>query len=488
MNRAKATSAALEPKKNQVSSRPPFCRRLNAFRALSCISVICTHIVGYYELRMPLRSLDFAGHQGVYFFFSLSGYLLGLSLTKEVHKRLNLEESKRRRYQKVQDSTPQVQIHEADAVESSKTSSGLLAILQGWIKRSVLLSVITKYLWNRTWRLFPLYFSIWAILRCFAVPDTKIESLNTEFLLKDILTLRAFPGHFWTMRIEMMFYYYVIPVYTALVYVAFSLLKKGLDAAAKVCFGSIVCALLFTAISHMPLDIDIVRPVRNQFIFINNMPPFCFGIIAALINYALELRQNAKKTQKPTNEIQAQTEQEDDFLTPQSSGIVQKIKSLISPYFYQILFTIVFARILFLNPGVARSFFDPHPQFPDWVRANLHSHWYSIFILLNDTRGGLWKILRPNYESQSTLNHPSWLHKIIYNVGLWSYPIYLIHPLSYFLTSKYFPKTADTLELNIFAIISCFIAGGILDFVIDKMLVTKLIFGKLFAVKKERPS
>jgi peptidoglycan/LPS O-acetylase OafA/YrhL len=485
MNCAKATPAAtLEPKKSQASSRAPFCRRLNAFRALSCISVICTHIVGYYELRMPLRSLDFAGHQGVYFFFSLSGYLLGLSLTKEVHKRLTLEESKKKRYQKVQDGTPQVQIHEANAVESSKVSSGLIASLQRWIQKSVLLSVLTKYLWNRTWRLFPLYFTIWTILRCFAVPDTKIESLDSAVSLKDIFTLRAFPGHFWTMRIEMMFYYYIIPVYTALVYVAFSLLRKGLDAAAKVCFGAIICALLYTAVIHMTLEVDIVRPVRNQFIFINNMPPFCFGIIAALINYALELRINAKKTEKPA-------EGETDFVTqPQGSKlsrVVQKIKSLLSPYLYRILFIIVFGRILFLNPGVARSFFNPQPQFPGWVRANLNSHWYSLFILLNDTRGGLWKILRPKDESQLTLSHPTWIHKIIYNVGLWSYPIYLIHPLSYFLTSKYFPETADTLEINIFAIISCFIAGGILDFVIDKMLVTKLIFGKLFAVKKEQP-
>lgn len=74
----------------------------------------------------------------------------------------------------------------------------------------------------------------------------------------------------------------------------FSLQKKELKAACKVCFFSMMCALLFVAMSNMRLEHDIYYPGKSHK-FTNHLPPFCFGMLAALVNFALEQKFNSQQ-------------------------------------------------------------------------------------------------------------------------------------------------------------------------------------------------
>jgi len=493
---------------DQSVSRTSFCLNLNALRALACISVICTHFVEYYGLKDQFRSLVYGGHMAVYFFFALSGYLLSLSLMKEIRQRLNLEK-RQDRTEPGQDSEGlplRIEIDEGEGIEKSEDQDSEfspqvkaerleladrlrleLCQLRALLKREkqpLVFSVLGKYLWNRTLRLFPLYYGCWCFLKFFARENTHVRSLQARNLWQDIILLKTFPGHLWTMRIEMMYYYYVVPVFIICLCIAFSLQKKGFKLVSTTCFCFMSCVLIFIAINKMNLEEDAMRPVQLFDKFPENLPPFCFGMLAALVNFALEQEfnsQQAAKTNLPYEEdrlLRSRDPEPEDLLSKAVSYLLKKYK-------WNIICLAVFLRILMLNPGVNKSLFSASDEIPKWQMANLNSYWYAIFILVNDTRGGFWKLTHPKPQPQLSPAELPFFSKTINYFGLWSYPIYLTHPISYVTLYHYFEKTNASLEIIALGILFCFALGGLADFVFDKMLINKLILGKCFRSKRK---
>ncbi len=473
-----------QPKEAPKPKGPAFCLRLNTFRALSCLSVIITHIVSFSGLIGKFRSLHFAGHMAVYFFFNLSGYLLSLSLTKEVkrrvyaHKETNGEDGRRLVGGKSHQVALEVEYEASSGIKSLLSPSTWLKGIQ----KSLLARILGKFLWNRTWKTFPMYFGAWAVLKYFAHPGTHVETLDPNITWSQIFGLKVFPGHLWTMRIDMMFYFYVTPVFICLLYAAFKLQKKGLTQASKAAFAGIVVALLYTAIYNMVVEQSTLHPVKKKHHFTANLPPFCFGMIAGLINFALEQRWNkrqAARAQEAAIEAEPEEEQQqDDSIVGKIKRIPKSIWAFLNRNKYSIIFTAVFARVIAMNPA-SFSFFYPKEDTPEWQVANWHSYWYGIFILINDTRGGFWKFMHPN-EKKSTVLHPSPLHKIVYYFGLWSYAIYLTHPISYDWLKLKLPKSQYETEFFVGSVIIAFFLGVVVDFVFDKLLVDKIIMGKIF--------
>jgi len=64
---AQDTPKQAGPLPQKAKSKTAFCLRLNALRALACISVIITHIVRFHHLEQKFHSLHFDGHMAVYF-------------------------------------------------------------------------------------------------------------------------------------------------------------------------------------------------------------------------------------------------------------------------------------------------------------------------------------------------------------------------------------------------------------------------------------
>ena len=480
-----------------AQNKSPFCLRLNALRALACISVIITHIVGFDGLDHTLRSLHFGGHMAVFFFFSLSGYLLSVSLVKEVRRRVyeNKDQNEisktvgaeeRRRLLQNQSLSPEIVVlvggGELTPTESQALRDGIFSLIRALkqIQKSALVSILRKYLWNRTWRLFPMYYGCWCILKFFATDRVGVQSLQPGIPWKGIFLLQKVPGHLWTMRIEIIFYYTVIPAFICGLYTAFMWQKKGFKQVSEVAFASIVGALLYAGVHGMLAGEPVIHPVAQSDSFILNLPPFCFGLIAGLVNFALELRFKARQATRG-NEQPAEREHEES-INPwirRVNRISEYTFSVLNEKKYSIIFYLCGLRIVLLNPAFITMFTGKN-EYPNWVLANLNSYWYAIFILINDSRGGFWKLMHPN-PSESNELRPVILHKIIYYFGLWSYPIYLTHPISYVSLSQFFTKEKAqlTLEFSLFAVVMCLILGGICDLVFDKILVNKIIFGKV---------
>jgi len=239
----------------------------------------------------------------------------------------------------------------------------------------------------------------------------------------------------------------------------------------KIAFGGIVAGLLATAIYNMVSADKVFHPFALEDYFFPCLPPFCFGMIAGLINFAHEKRITARQAANAQEPREAIEEQDD--------SLVGKVKSFFTRNLYSIIFTAVFLRIVFLNPGIIGNTHAKSPIAPLQV-ANLHSYWYGIFILINDTRGGFWKYMHP-VEAKPTALHPSALHKVVYYFGLWSYAIYLTHPVSYDTLKRLLPaKSFHTVEFWTGSIILAFGLGIIVDYVFDKFLTDKIIQGKIF--------
>jgi peptidoglycan/LPS O-acetylase OafA/YrhL len=429
----------------------------------------------------------------VYFFFNLSGYLLSLSLAKEVRRRIyeNKDSVGTQAGTEGRNLLPQVSLDFEDSGESQpsptlKAKEGFLTSCFKGIQKSLLASILKKFLWNRIWKTFPMYFGAWCILKYFAHPNTHVEALDPKIKWSDIFGLRAFPGHLWTMRIDMIFYFYVTPVFICLLYVAFKLQKQGFAKASNAAFAAIVATLFATAIFNIVNEPTTLHPSTKKHNFAANMPSFCWGMIAGLINFALEQRftkrqasKNARNAQEPAIEAQSE-EGQDDSLAGKIKRIPKSICSFIMRNKYSIIFTAVLLRVISMNPA-SFSFFYPKEDTPKWQIANWHSYIYGIFILINDSRGGFWKFMHPNPEPASASLHPSFLHKAIYYFGLWSYAIYLTHVISYDLLAQYIqPKSTLTIEFWTISVLIAFAFGIVVDYVFDKLITDKIILGKIF--------
>ncbi len=339
----------------QTARGAPFCLRLNTLRALASMSVIVTHIMPFINLHPKFRSLHLAGHMGVYMFFALSGYLLTLSLVKEIRRRLGLdkvqnktpvnpkisENEEAKRLSETQ-QVPQIQIDNGEkkeeigeprspstVVESplpeatlvkkeSKSKNTEFWSLSAWVKwaqQYVLVCVMSKFIWNRTWRIFPLFYACCSFLK---IADIEGATWHPEPMVdwtwRDIYVLRQFPNHLWSMSIEMKFAYYVIPIYICILYVGFKLQQKGYNMLSNAVFSALVAVLIFLGI-HGILSADpISRPVFYPKEFFYNLPPFCFGMLAGLLNFVLEQEFNRRQAiakAKAQAQAQAQKEQEE---------------------------------------------------------------------------------------------------------------------------------------------------------------------------------
>jgi len=309
-------------------------------------------------------------------------------------------------------------------------------------------------------------------LKYFAVEEIPDRNIFPDTTWSDIVMLRAFPGHLWTMRIEMMFYYYVIPFYICALYIGFKLQKEGFETASKAIFMGLAVGLLYGGLLNLRIEESALNPVSKKHRLADMLPPFYFGMLAALANFAIEQKLIARQAAAKTATPQVQ----------RTRGVLGKLEDLpkfvwpvLDKYKYSLIWTAVFTRIIFLNPGV---FVTEKPD-ESWQTENMASYWYGLFILINDTRGGFYKWMHPKPETKSTELHPSIMHKIIYYFGLWSYPIYLTHPIAYVRLAKYFPKTQFTVEFGVATVFICIFIGGVCDFVFDKIFTTKLMLGKV---------
>jgi len=529
----------------QTAKGAPFCLRLNTLRALSSASVICTHIMPFLDIHPKFRSLHLAGHLAVYLFFALSGYLLTLSLIKEIKRRLSSEDKSKsplisknaeEEAKKLTGSQPpqfQIDLGEDKRLkqevgepkspsEITDGSSPLpeITVISGkeavkkkkvesfgstWLKtaqKSPLLCTLCKFLWNRTWRIFPLFYACCSFLK---IADIEGATWHPEPMLswtwKDIYLLREFPNHLWSMRIEMMYNYIVIPIYICALYGAFKLQKTGYEKAAKAVFAVIVLACLFVAIFCIADTSSIPRPVYYNDDFFWNLPPFFFGMLMGLLNFRLELefnkRQAAAKA-KTLAEAEKKENQEEPIEKPKDTFIRRIAKYALSELYenrYTIVFWLVFLRIAFLNPGFSSFFTENKDLDSYWYSVNYHSYWHALFVLINDSRGGFWKFMHTQPEPKPTALHPTDFHRLLYYYGLWSYIIYLIHPLVFVRLGIYVGKRAWSVEFVVMSILLCLPLAGIIDFLIDKMLVNKIILGtivpfigKIFVSKKTAPS
>jgi len=80
-------------------------------------------------------------------------------------------------------------------------------------------------------------------------------------------------------------------------------------------------------------------------------------------------------------------------------------------------------------------------------------------------------------EPKPTTLHPTDFHRFIYYYGLWSYIIYLIHPLVFIRLGIYIENRVFSVEYIVFSVLLCLPLAGLIDFFIDKMLVNKIILG-----------
>jgi len=538
------------PKQPQTARGAPFCLRLNTLRALASISVIITHIMPFLNLHPKFRSLHLAGHMGVYLFFALSGYLLTLSLIKEIRRRLSSEDKDKNKTaiseaKKLAESQPpQIQVDVGEKKEKQEIGepkspsqitggssplpegtkknkqSAQIFSLSAWVKfaqRSILICTLCRFLWNRTWRIFPLFYACCCFLK---VADIEGATWHPEPMLfwtwKDIWLLKEFPNHLWSMQIEMKFNYFVIPIYICALYVGFKLQKKGYNMISYAVFSAIVGALIFLGIYDILAADPIARPVYYNEEFFWNLPPFCFGMLAGLLNFTLEQEFNrrqvaakAKAQAKAETEVEAQKKENEEYSEnkdekPSNSlrGRVLQILKRIAKYTlselyenrYSIVFWLLFVRILFLNAGFSAFFTKKTELESQWYAVNYHSYWYALFVLINDSRGGFWKFMHTQPEPKPTVLHPTDFHKMVYYYGLWSYIVYLIHPLVFVRLGIYIEKRRFTVEYVVFSVLLCLPLAGLIDFFIDKMLVNKIILGgivpfigKILVSKKTTP-
>jgi len=320
---------------------------------------------------------------------------------------------------------------------------------------------------------------------------------------KDIYLLRQFPNHLWSMRIEMMYNYLVIPFYIAALYGAFKLQKAGYERATKYAFAAIVVILLAVAITCIAAASSIPRPVYYNDDFFWNLPPFFFGMLMGLLNFRLEIefnkRQQAAKAKAQAEALKKESEKEEEkIIEKPKDSLIKRIAKYALSVLYQNRYTIVFygifIRIAFLNPGFS-SFFTQNEDLDSyWYSVNYHSYWHALFVLINDSRGGFWKFMHDQPEPKPTTLHPTDFHRFIYYYGLWSYIIYLVHPLVFVRLGVYVGPRSWSVEFVVFSIILCLPLAGIIDFLIDKMLVNKVILGgivpfigKVFVPKKTAP-
>jgi peptidoglycan/LPS O-acetylase OafA/YrhL len=526
-----------KPAALQTARGAPFCLRLNTLRALCAACVILTHVIPFLGFWVQFRSLYLSGHFAVYFFFALSGYLLTLSFIKEIKRRLSSEdkskskspptarnaeeEGKKRAESESEPLLMQIDLGDEKKVKgengepksasteyiSPMTAVPEITIVSGkeetkkkrtegfgetWIEtaqKSQLLCMLCKFLWNRTWRLFPLFYACCIFLKISSIQGHDYHpGPMPDWTWKDIFLLRKFPSHLWTMRVEMMFSYYVLPFYIAALYGTFKLQKMGYERAYKCAFAGIVLACLFVAIFNIADAGSILIPWYYHMKFWWNLPPFFFGMLMGLLNYQLEIEFNNRQAAAKAKALAEAAKKEDgeepvvQDQKPKDTGlrkIWKYVLSLLYRHRYSIIFYAVLLRIAFLNPGFGQFYTENYDLKSYWYSANRHSYWPALFVLINDTHGGFWKFMHTQPEPEPTTLFPTDFHKLVYYYGLWSYTIYLIHPLPFNRLGIYLGQRAWSMEFVVLSVVLVLPLAGIIDFLIDKTLVNRIILGKI---------